>query len=502
MRTLAIGRHKEIPGDWYDTPKELWAFAQPRVAGGPVAVARRFLADNGERLGLGRVRGKLDRPRVIGSLGATHLIFRQRHRARGIFRAYVTVHVGSDGRVYLCKNRAVPDQQLDSRGSFAIGRARALRKALHALRARRGPLRHIGATEEIWFPTRARLRPAYRLRVHCEHPREEWIILVDAESGRILSRYDNLSQSRGIANVFDPNPVAALDDWRALRGDVRARTPPAAAYRTVELEDLSGTGYLDGRLVTTRPTRHRVHRPDHLFFFTSDQPGFEEVMAYFHVTRAIHYLERLGFSGPRRIFKSPLPIDVRGTRDDNSWYSPGSRSLTFGTGGVDDAEDAEIILHEFGHAIQDAICPDFGQSEEAAAMGEGFGDYFAASFFAERKPAEYRNLVMSWDAIEDDERGLPRLRRMDGRATYRAFEKGGDCHDNGQIWSAALWEIHGALGRRVADPIIIESHFQLDGFTTFARGARAILDADRNLNRGAHVRWLTAMFRRRNIGPL
>ncbi len=30
--------------------------------------------------------------------------------------------------------------------------------------------------------------------------------------------------------------------------------------------------------------------------------------------------------------------------------------------------------------------------------------------------------------------------------------------------------------RAVADRLIVESHFQLDGFTKFARGARAILD--------------------------
>jgi hypothetical protein len=59
-----------------------------------------------------------------------------------------------------------------------------------------------------------------------------------------------------------------------------------------------------------------------------------------------------------------------------------------------------------------------------------------------------------------------------------------------------------ALGRRRADRIIIDSHFQLDGFTTFARGARAILDADRNLHGGTHEAALLRVFRRRGIGPL
>src|SRR5260370_9111309 len=108
----------------------------------------------------------------------------------------------------------------------------------------------------------------------------------------------------------------------------------------------------------------------------------------------------MGFRGSRVIFRAPIAVGADGTEDDNSWFSPHDSSLTFGLGGVDDAEDAEIILHELGHAIQDAICPGFGQSAEAAAMGEGFGDYFAASFFAAGKPPPSRTLGGAWVAID------------------------------------------------------------------------------------------------------
>jgi hypothetical protein len=179
--------------------------------------------------------------------------------------------------------------------------------------------------------------------------------------------------------------------------------------------------------------------------------------------------------------------------------------LTFGTGDIDDAEDAETILHELGHAIQDAICPDFGQSAEAAAMGEGFGDYFAASFFAALKPARYQDSVMSWDGLLIGLRSRndpPSLRRLDSPLTYANFKQNGDEHDNGPIWSATLWEVRRLLGRERADRIVLESHFQLDGFTTFARGARAIIDADRHLEKGKHHKELVRLFRRRKIGPL
>lgn len=135
-------------------------------------------------------------------------------------------------------------------------------------------------------------------------------------------------------------------------------------------------------------------------------------------------------------------------------------------------------------------------------MGEGFGDYLAASFFAGSKPARLRPTVMSWDGVLSDS-VPPCVRRLDEPLTVESFDYAPDAdeHENGKIWSATLWDIRRAIGRAVADRIIIESHFQLDGFTTFARGARGILDADRNLYRGRHLGTLRRVLAARGIGP-
>jgi hypothetical protein len=111
---------------------------------------------------------------------------------------------------------------------------------------------------------------------------------------------------------------------------------------------------------------------------------------------------------------------------------------------------------------------------------------------------------MTWDGIVDDTGyDPPCVRRLDEPVTFENFlHKEENEHTNGRIWSATLWDIRKALGREVADQIIIESHFQLDAFTRFARGARAILDADRNLHDGAHAEELRGIFHRRGIGPV
>lgn len=503
MRTLPAGSFKTIPGKSYGTPKELWGFRSDRGPGTARSIAWKFLEANRGHLGIASALDRLDLRRVIHGLGADHVIYQQLWRRRRAHRAYVTVHIGRDRRVYLVKSRAVPEDILREAREPRLPAARAVRLARAAVRHPQGTVRVVGRPELLWYPARRLLHPAWRVRVHRTRPRAEVIAYVHAITGRIISRIDNLAQATGRATVFLPNPMARAPGFEPLDERGRAQRPPARAYVPVTLTGLRGHGRLDGRRVTTRLTKPRISVARLDVPLPSFRAGFEEVSAYYHVNEAIAYLERLGYRGARRLFPEPLRVNARGTRDDNSWYSPGERTLTFGTGDIDDAEDGETVLHEFGHALQDAICPDFGQSPEAAAMGEGFGDYLAASFFAARKPAGYRDTVMSWDGARG-EGSPPCVRRLDSPLTYESFDHGAnaDEHDNGRIWSATLWEIWKALTRRVADRIIIDSHFQLDGFTSFARGARAILDADGNLHRGRHAARLKRIFRRRGIGPV
>jgi hypothetical protein len=496
---------KQVRGDHYGTPKEVWGFRTKATRGTPRGIARDFLLANADLFQIEEGLVGLEIQRVILSLGATHVILKQVHKGHRIHRGYISVHMDRSGRVFLAKNRAVPARLLPAVFEKGIDRNDAVRRARRCL-PKKERLATLRETERLWFPRQDQLVPAWKVRLTREAPREEWLVYLDARTGVKLSRYDNLAEApAGRGLVFDPNPVIALGDHKLLlTPKKRVRRPPLVTYREVSLPGLDTSGTLSGEKVTTAGTRSRVRSATGEFLLRSHQRGFEEVMVYYHVDAALRYLEALGYRGGRAIFRKPLRANVNGTRDDNSWYSPFDRSLTFGTGYIDDAEDAETILHELGHAIQDAICPDFGQSAQAAAMGEGFGDYFAGSFFESRKPARYRNTVMSWDGLLlglGSRSDPPSLRRLDGTLSFDDFDEEGDEHTNGTIWSAPLWEMRAALGREVADTIIIESHFQLDGFTTFARGARAIIDADRNLYGGRHHTALARIFSRRKIGP-
>ena len=506
MEALRADSFRTVPGLNYQTPKEVWGFLAEREEGTPLDIARSFLRANEKLLGLKRIRTKLKYRCTVPSLGADHVIFEQHYDGVRVHRAYVTVHIGKDRRVYMVKNRATPWDFLPDAVEPELDEDDAIAKAVKNRRAERRKYEK-PIVEKLWYSHKGELVLSYKVRLHVTKPRHEWILYLNAMNGRVLSCHDNLAKAEAPAKIFNPNPVIALGDHERLL-DEKARPVtefPESLYQEVMLENLDGTGFLDGKHVTTAPTgKARVKSEDNRFVFYANQNGFEEAMVYFHIDHAVRYLDSLGFSGKCAIFKGPVPVNVKGTEEDGSWYSPKKKQLFFGLGGgVNDAEDAETIMHELGHAIQDAIVPDFGQSKQGAAMGEGFGDYLALSFFGEGRPERYATAVMTWDGItwEGDP---PCVRNLNSGLTFESFDWSDKdvMHQNGQIWGETLMEIWHEVGREVADTIIVESHYQLDGFSTFARGARAIIDADRNVYNGTHRDVLLDIFRRRGIGPV
>jgi fungalysin/thermolysin propeptide len=79
-----------------------------------------------------------------------------------------------------------------------------------------------------------------------------------------------------------------------------------------------------------------------------------------------------------------------------------------------------IIVHEYGHSVQDNQVPEFGLVEEGRAMGEGFGDYFAATVNAAIAGDFQITCIAEWDATSYAA-GVPHcLRRLDSTSTTRA----------------------------------------------------------------------------------
>jgi hypothetical protein len=270
--------------------------------------------------------------------------------------------------------------------------------------------------------------------------------------------------------VFAPNPVAdlglqSLTDQKDA--DYFSADPLLAkAYHRVTLTDLDGTGALSGTYAKViSETGKAAADTGNGFVYTRDQDQFEQTMGYYWITRAQLYIQSLGFGSTLpAVNKRQQLLRINQFGGDNSFYREGTGKLTitFGKGGVDDAEDAEVIVHEYGHSVQDNQVPGFGSTPDAGAIGEAFGDYLAVTVSAHEAPTADEPCVADWDSTSYTSTTPHCLRRVDGNKHYPE-DLVGEVHADGEIWSRALWDIRTALGPKLADTIIIRAQF---GFTT------------------------------------
>lgn len=349
-----------------------------------------------------------------------------------------------------------------------------------------------------------------------DSPLEPYAHDYDAFTGALVRRTPLFFHAKP-ARVFDPNPVVTLDDPALQDLNDAASAVPVTAYRDVELDDQA----LHGPHVTLIDRQPRgVAPPEGVLTFDREQDGFEDVNAYFHIDRSQRHLRDLGYTGARAVVPYAIEVDAHAASGaDNSFFIPstteaGKGVLYFGEGGTDDAEDADLLVHEYAHAIMEWIAPGtFGGafSGEPRAFGEGFGDYWAFSAHAEARRASGRDpyCFADWDARcwQDAASescgyapGTDCLRRVDSTKTmddYETAETSGVEHRNGAIWSSALREIHEQIGRTATDTILVESLFDAPPRPTFAVMAERLLQADRLLYRGVHAGAIcSAMFAR------
>ena len=292
----------------------------------------------------------------------------------------------------------------------------------------------------------------------------------------------------GTGSVFKVNPVQSSGDQSLTDQKDAASAVPATAYATVPLRNLDGSGYLVGRWANVRSnTGPAAYSTTNTFGYTRDDDRFEQVMAYFWVNQAQEYLQSLGFGSKLRAVNAEsqdVRVDQYGI--DNSYSTDKQDFIRLGKGGVDDAEDAEVIVHEYGHAVHDSQVAGFGSSLDAGSIGEAFGDYLAVTVGLDAAQ-QYRwpvkapqPCVADWDSVSYTTTTTHCLRRLDTGLVLE--DRKGEVHYDGTIWSGALWDIrqrYAALGfsSRAWDTTLVASQFGYAPDTSFQAAAQATYDA-------------------------
>lgn len=291
------------------------------------------------------------------------------------------------------------------------------------------------------------------------------------------------SGSTGTARIFMVNPVQSSGDQDLTDQKDSVDAVPMSEYAVEELRNLDGSGYLRGDWVNVRSaTGTPAYSTTNEFLYLRDQDQFEQVMAYFWVNEAQEYLQSLGFgSALPGIVHQSFDVKVNQYGGDNSYQTDKPYRIRLGKGGVDDAEDAEVIVHEYGHAVHASQVPGYGSSLQAGAIGESFADYLAVTVglaAADRygwPVGAEEACPMDWDATSYTD--APHcIRRFDTDMTVADMT--GSVHRDGQIWSQALWEIrlgYEGLGLTTADwdTTLIDSQFDYAPDTSWSDAAQA-----------------------------
>lgn len=331
-------------------------------------------------------------------------------------------------------------------------------------------------------------------------PRE---VLLDAQNGEILESRDLRHYFKAKANVFDPDPLTRGKGKYGdpgLKDSQDANSPELTRLMsTVEIDvQESGRQYLlSGKYAVSvdvdSPTDgdFRQESPD--FTLDRGQAGFEATNTYYHLTESLKYInEKLGFKVMPYQYSGGIRFDAHGADgDDNSFYSHDGH-LSFGQGGVDDAEDFYVILHELGHAIHDFITR--GRLSQVNGLSEGCGDYWAQSYRRSHGFVKPQDPTYDWAFVWDGHNEF-----WPGRTTaYGAIYPGGltgQVHSDGQIWATAMMKIWDELGREITDRIFLEGLAHLGSQSGQVDAAKAVMQADRNLYQGAHLGVISKVFK-------
>lgn len=312
------------------------------------------------------------------------------------------------------------------------------------------------------------------------------------------------ADSSGSGMVFNPDPLTTAGVYYG--GNYVDNNDANSTFLNLErqavvLEDINFTGgtfYLTGPWVTIDDSDESPNLPnptstDGNFEYLRADDGFEAVMCYYHVDTYQRYIQSLGFNALGNFSISCDPHGLNGS--DNSHFVPSGAEgrIAFGEGGVDDAEDADVIVHEYGHALSNHAIPGGnGGGSERNGLDEGIGDYIAASYSRSLNAFRWED-TFTWDGHNTFWGG------RDAKTTMLYPPSSWNFYDYGEIWATALMRAWDSLGQTISDRVFFEElHYNLSG-TDLNTAAHFILEADTALYGGIHTNTYQAIFCDMNI---
>jgi len=161
--------------------------------------------------------------------------------------------------------------------------------------------------------------------------------------------------------------------------------------------------------------------------------------------------------------------DFLGIEDDLDLPFNSDAIFFFQGPGIDFAYDADVIYHEYTHAVVGGdrlfgyAVDEHGIDASPTAINEAYADYYACTVMGDPIASEYALAALS---------GSGRDISIDRFCPADLY---GEEHDDGLMYSSALWDIREALGPEDADMIIFNALLTFTNLTTFEEAAQATI---------------------------
>ncbi len=487
-------------------------------AAGVEAALRAFIAGRQRLFGT----PTLETVRAHRIRGTWYVSFRQTVRGMPLLFTDWEFRVGSNGRLFSFGADAHRLAE-DALPTIARLPAAVAREAARAgLRFDPGRDRVEGGGSLALLPIAGEVGLSYRIvaeaRVMTADPPADWHTLVDAATGEVLWRQNQVRHAIGgvvtgaVHPLLPTDPPASrpLPNLTVRVGPDSVRTGPAGVYLAPASGAVTVSAELRGRWCNVN---RQDGVPDAAFSSPASDPGrviitFDPANAheaerdgYFHVNVAHDYIKAID---PASIsIDQVVPCHVNIDDVCNAFFSPINESVNFfraGGGCPNTATLPDVVYHEYGHLVTHEVYQHAGQliGMTNAALHEGLADVLAAM-------------------IQDDPDGGKGffgpgtvLRSLDNTRRWPEDANPADPHITGLIIGGAFWDLRQSAGLEVASRL---SHFAKYGLPDDPEAGVAMNeyfvetlvadDDDADLSNGTpHAAEIIAAFNAHGIGTV
>ncbi|NQX98933.1 MAG: hypothetical protein HRT73_13800, partial [Flavobacteriales bacterium] len=456
-----------------NTPLLLVGLNDKVTGNSPTEMAINWISKNKNLLQIKKIKN-LKEVFKRSSLSGHTIRFQQILNNVPVYNAQITVHISPKNNVTYVDNLFDPSVQ-NINTTPSISEEKAFLLAKNNIKAT-GKLA-FSSKELFIFNQSAQTKLIYKIIIESETPIGSWEVLVNAQNENIISAkdksyyYSSLEKTdkktvvNGTGNVFLSDPLSFANvsyGGNYTDNNDATNTQLDAALSSVTLLDIdltAGQHTLKGPFAEIiddeSPFNGLFQQASSTFNFNRNDDAFEAVNCYYLIDKSMRYINQdLNITLMPYQYSGGVQYDPHGLGGaDNSHYNGGSGSLGFGEGCVDDAEDADVVIHELGHGLHDWLTG--GNASSSEGLGEGSGDYWGQSYIRSlgqwtAADPEY-NWFFNWDGHNVC---------WNGRITnYTATYPGGlvgSIHTNGQIWATTLMRIYDILGRVKVDKAFLE----------------------------------------------